>query len=219
MHHKRLRVFWNIACYSLLVVLTSCYSSQQLVQPASSRKVSHNPEFIDNVSLTGNARRSISVQANGSSYYDVLKNDKNIANTLQVKYSSLLDVLPRAIKNIPIYSFINEWYGVRYRLGGNDKEGIDCSAFVQRFYEDVFGMNLVRTAFQQFSQSNLLWDNEDLKEGDLVFFRVRTKRISHVGIYLMNNFFVHASSSQGVMISSLNDKYWQKYFACGGRVL
>lgn len=219
MHHRRLRVFLNIACYSLLGLLTSCYSSQQLVQPASSKKTSHtSPEFIDHVSLAGNARRPISVHANGSSY-DALKSDKNFANALQAKYSSLLDVLPRAIKNIPIYSFINDWYGVRYRLGGNDKEGIDCSAFVQRFYEDVFGMNLVRTAFQQFNQSNLLWDNEDLKEGDLVFFRVRSKRISHVGVYLMNNFFVHASSSQGVMISSLNDKYWQKYFACGGRVL
>lgn len=218
MYRKRVRVLLNIFCCSFLGIFASCYSSQQLVQPSLSRKVSHNPEFIDHLTLAGSNSRSIAVTNTGNCY-DALKADKNIATALQMKYSSLLEVLPRAISNMPIYSFINEWYGVRYRLGGNDKQGIDCSAFVQRFYEQVFGINLVRTAFEQFNKSNLLFDNNDLKEGDLVFFRVRSKRISHVGVYLMNNFFVHASSSQGVMISSLNDKYWQRYFACGGRVL
>jgi len=219
MHHKRVRVLFNIFCFSLMGALASCYSSQQLVQPSLSQKVSHNPEFINHLTLAGNSSRNISVTANAGNNYDALKANKDMATSIQMKYSSLLDVLPRAINNIPIYNFINEWYGVRYRLGGNDKQGIDCSAFVQRFYEQVFGINLVRTAFEQFNKSNLLFDNEDLKEGDLVFFRVHSKRISHVGVYLMNNFFVHASSSQGVMISSLNDKYWQRYFACGGRVL
>lgn len=218
MQQKRVRVLLNIVCYSFLGVLTGCYSSQQLVQPSLSQKVSHNPEFLNNLSLAGNNSRGLVVSTNNNDY-NVLRTDKSLADAIQIKYSSLLSVLPRAIKNIPVYNFINEWYGVRYRLGGNDKQGIDCSAFVQRFYEQVFGINLVRTAFQQFNKSNLLWDNEDLKEGDLVFFRVHSSRISHVGIYLMNNCFVHASSSQGVMISSLNDKYWQKYFACGGRVL
>jgi lipoprotein Spr len=59
---------------------------------------------------------------------------------------------------------------------------------------------------------------EELKEGDVVFFNIRTKRISHVGIYLMNDFFVHSSSSQGVMISKLTDAYWKKYYAGAGRV-
>jgi lipoprotein Spr len=71
----------------------------------------------------------------------------------------------------------------------------------------------------QFGMSNLIWRKEQCKEGDLVFFNIKGSRISHVGIYLMNNFFVHASSSQGIMISSLEDKYWSKYYACAGRVL
>ena len=58
-----------------------------------------------------------------------------------------------------------------------------------------------------------------LREGDLVFFKIHRKRISHVGIYLVNNFFVHASLSQGVMISNLNDEYWQRVFAGAGRML
>ena len=55
-------------------------------------------------------------------------------------------------------------------------------------------------------------------EGDLVFFRVNSKQVSHVGIYLMNNYFVHASTSKGVMISNLNEEYWQKYFEGIGRI-
>ncbi|HEY6083383.1 MAG TPA: NlpC/P60 family protein, partial [Chitinophagaceae bacterium] len=57
-----------------------------------------------------------------------------------------------------------------------------------------------------------------LQEGDLVFFHVRTRRISHVGIYLQNNKFVHASLTQGITISDLTDPYWHRYYVCGGEV-
>ena len=91
-----------------------------------------------------------------------------------------------------LYRFIEEWYGVHYRMGGTTKKGVDCSAFVQTLYKYVFGMNLLRTACLQFDSSTKIIKNmEDLKEGDLVFFRVNTSRISHVGVYLRNNFFVH----------------------------
>ena len=216
MINKRLRVLGYVAGFLSVAFLSSCYSSQQLVQPSLTNKVSRNPEFLNNITLSGNTR---GIAIAKSDCKDDASIDVSLSNTLQIKFGSLMNVLPRAIKNLPVYSFIDEWYGVRYRLGGTDKRGIDCSAFVQRFYEQVFGMNLVRTAFEQFNMSNLLWNNTDLKEGDLVFFRIRSSRISHVGIYLMNNFFVHASSSHGVMISSLNDNYWQRYYACGGRVL
>jgi lipoprotein Spr len=63
-----------------------------------------------------------------------------------------------------------------------------------------------------------VWNADSLKEGDLVFFKTRGRSISHVGIYLMNNFFVHASSSQGVIISSLNDEYWSRKYAGAGKV-
>ena len=132
----------------------------------------------------------------------------------------MLQVVPEAISNSSLYKFIDEWYGTRYRLGGTSKSGIDCSAFVMQMYTSVFGLDMLRTAAEQFhSTCKMVWDKEDLKEGDLVFFKIKTSRISHVGIYLMNRFFVHASSSQGVMISSLNDKYWQRYYAGAGRVL
>jgi lipoprotein Spr len=215
---KRVLSLASIALFFTSTLLTSCYSSQQLVQPSLTEKVSRNPAFLDGVPLSGPdhvvALSSQNMKNDGGSKIDV-----TLTNAIQVKFASLMEVMPQTISNIPLYSFVNEWYGTRYRLGGTDKSGIDCSAFVKKCYESIFGMSLLRTAFEQFNMSNLIWKNSDLKEGDLVFFRIHSSRISHVGIYLMNNFFVHASSSRGVMISNLNENYWQKYYACGGRLL
>lgn len=135
------------------------------------------------------------------------------------KYADVLEVLPSQISNVMLYRFIDEWYGVKYRMGGTSKKGVDCSAFVQALYQYVFGFNLLRTAGMQFGESEYIKSMSDLKEGDLVFFRINTSRISHVGVYLKNNFFVHSASSKGVSIANLTSDYWQKYFAGGGRIL
>ncbi len=135
------------------------------------------------------------------------------------RYADMLGVGTTSLANSGLYRFIDEWYGVRYRFGGTSKSGIDCSAFVRELYSKVFGMSLVRTAMQQAASCCRLFTGNDLKEGDLVFFKVGTSRISHVGVYLTNDKFVHASSSRGVMISSLGDKYWKQYYAGGGRML
>jgi lipoprotein Spr len=134
------------------------------------------------------------------------------------KYSSMLDVLPNQISNVMLYRFIDEWYGTRYRMGGTSKSGVDCSAFVQNLYQYVFGLNLLRTAWMQFESSKYISNINDLKEGDLVFFRIKSSRITHVGVYLKNNFFVHSASSKGVSIASLTNDYWSRYFAGGGRI-
>lgn len=135
------------------------------------------------------------------------------------KYATVLEVLPNQISNVMLYRFIDEWYGVKYRMGGTSKKGIDCSAFVQTLYQYVFGFNLLRTACMQFQEAKYISNIGDLKEGDLVFFRINTSRISHVGVYLKNNFFVHSASSKGVSIANLTSDYWTKYFAGGGRIL
>ncbi|HNB80766.1 MAG TPA: NlpC/P60 family protein [Chitinophagaceae bacterium] len=154
---------------------------------------------------------------------EVKKEEPSFAETVidwvQDKYASMIDVLPNQISNVMLYRFIDDWYGVKYRLGGTSKKGVDCSAFVQTLYKYVFGMDLLRTACMQFNSSQLIKDPSELKEGDLVFFRVNSSRISHVGVYLRNNFFVHSATSQGVSIASLTSAYWSKYFAGGGRIL
>ena len=141
------------------------------------------------------------------------------AQSCQLKYAGVLCSIPQALSNIPLYTFIDEWYGVDYRMGGNDKNGIDCSAFVQRLYLEVFGFSMVRTAYEQFNNCTMTWDINKLKEGDLVFFKIHSKHVTHVGVYLMNNYFVHASVSQGVVISNLSDPYWTRYFAGAGQIL
>ncbi|MGI9190844.1 MAG: C40 family peptidase [Chitinophagaceae bacterium] len=135
------------------------------------------------------------------------------------KYATILNVMPGQISNVMLYKFIEEWYGTRYRMGGTTKSGVDCSAFVQHLYQYVFQQPLLRTAGMQFESSTQIIKNmSDLREGDLVFFKINSSRITHVGVYLRNNFFVHSSSSKGVSIASLQSNYWQKYFVGGGRV-
>lgn len=144
---------------------------------------------------------------------------KNLPAEEGSSLASVLAALPTALSNGSLASFIADWYGTRYRYGGTSRTGIDCSAFVQKLYENVFGISLVRTAIQQAQNSCELCTNDDLREGDLVFFKTQGNRISHVGVYLMNKFFVHSASSKGVMISSLDDKYWKPRYAGAGRVL
>jgi len=83
---------------------------------------------------------------------------------------------------------------------------------------NVYNVDLNRTAQEQFDNSQPI-EMQDLKEGDLVFFQTSGRKISHVGIYLLNNKFAHASSSQGVGISDLNDPYWRSRYRGAGRVM
>ena len=130
-----------------------------------------------------------------------------------------MDIAVEEIKNIPLLQKIDEWWGTPYVLGGNSKNGVDCSYFTLDVMKDIFKVNLKRTAAEQYEQSfKIEWN--DLKEGDLIFFKTDGSRsISHVGIYMTNNKFAHASTSQGVTISDLSEPYWQKRLYSLGRVL
>lgn len=110
-----------------------------------------------------------------------------------------------------------DWKGVKYRLGGTTKSGIDCSAFVQVTFREQFGLNLPRTTDALRNTGQPIKQNQ-LKTGDLVHFQIN-RRTRHVGIYVGNNQFVHASSSKGVMISNLGDSYWKKRYQGASRIL
>lgn len=119
--------------------------------------------------------------------------------------------------NALLYETINSWLGVPYKYGGNDRSGIDCSAFVGTVYKAVYGVALHRTANDMLRDVTLIGRN-DLREGDLLFFTNSKGKVSHVGIYLKNNLFAHSSTSNGVSVSQLDNKYWQSHFYKGGRV-
>ena len=134
------------------------------------------------------------------------------------KYAEKIEQDVRDINNYPLYRFIDQWYGAPYKYGGTDINGIDCSAFSQKLYDKVYSTGIVRTAKQQRKSTEHIKDYDDAAEGDLVFFRIHHIRISHVGVYLANGYFVHASRSQGVVISNLNTPYWRHRYAGCGRV-
>lgn len=107
-----------------------------------------------------------------------------------------------------------QWVGTRYRLGGTDRRGIDCSAFMQEIFHQAYGIALPRSTSGQKEIGKKINKNE-LKQGDLVFFR----KNNHVGVYLGNGKFMHASTSQGVTISSMDEKYWTRTYTQSRRVL
>ena len=110
-----------------------------------------------------------------------------------------------------------DWKGVRYRLGGDSKRGIDCSAFVQVTFREQFGMDLPRSTYEQEEKGKKI-QRTKLRPGDLVLFRAGSTG-RHVGIYLGNDQFVHASTSNGVMISNLKESYWNARYREARRVL
>jgi lipoprotein Spr len=137
------------------------------------------------------------------------------AHTLQFKYAQLLNLEVEQIQNLPLFKLIDEWLGTRYRLGGSTKDGIDCSAFMQVLFTTIYGISLPRTAKEQYNLSRKV-SRTELKQGDLVFFNT-LGGVSHVGMYLDNNKFVHASSS-GVTISDIYEDYWSRRFIGVGRM-
>jgi cell wall-associated NlpC family hydrolase len=105
-----------------------------------------------------------------------------------------------------------------YKFGGNSKEGIDCSAFTQTIYGSC-SLQLLRTAREQYNQGIPVENREDLKFGDLIFFNTRKNvRPGHVGIYLGDNLFVHASSKHGVIVTPLSHEYYSKRYMGARRI-
>jgi cell wall-associated NlpC family hydrolase len=212
----------------IIALMASCSTMKKTSvaseRPASSE--SSNPVFIDNISFRpGSAKAKQASQATSIDKVSTSKESYNINSAeaievlpaLRFKYSILLDAPVEDLKNHEMLQFIDEWYGTRYRLGGHDKSGIDCSAFTQYFLTAVYGMEVSRTCREQYLESRRI-SKKQLQEGDLVFFKTRGKTISHVGIYLRNNKFIHASTSSGVMISDLSEEYFDKRYAGAGRM-
>lgn len=106
-----------------------------------------------------------------------------------------------------LMSQYNQWAGTKYKYGGTTKKGVDCSAFVGHVYRDAFNINLPRTTTDLIKEGKYV-KREDLKAGDMVFFR----KGKHVGIYLGNNQFMHSSTKNGVVISDLDKGYYAKVY-------
>ena len=121
--------------------------------------------------------------------------------------------------NHDLYVESSQWIGVPYRGGGTSKRGVDCSGLSSSIYKKVYRKNLERNSDDQRKKDCRKVKKSKLKEGDLVFFHNgrKKKRATHVGIYLKDRKFIHASTSHGVIISTLDEEYWKKHWLSGGR--
>lgn len=133
------------------------------------------------------------------------------------RYATLLNVDERELVNPRLYRFIDNWMGVPHKIGGMDKNGIDCSGFTAILEKEVYDRTFPRTARQMAESVKRKYEDE-LQEGDLVFFDFDGQKFSHVGVYLRNNKFVHASTSKGVIISDLKDSWYYKSFSRAGGI-
>lgn len=120
------------------------------------------------------------------------------------------------IKNVILKEF-EEWEGTPHKMGGNSKRGIDCSGFAHHMYTELFNINVPRTT-KQFFTAGIKINKSQLKPGDLVAFMPHSYP-RHVGIYIGNNKFIHASTSNGVIMSDLGNPYWEKYYVMSRRII
>ncbi|MEJ7768802.1 MAG: NlpC/P60 family protein [Chitinophagaceae bacterium] len=194
----------------------SSTDNKRVVVPRDNQQVMHTESGSKRVFK--NMRRSnghnTQVQLDNNPYLNLKANIEN-SSPLQFKYAVLTDVPVEALSNLDLLNFMEEWYGTHYRYGGSDRLGIDCSAFSTKLMSAVFGISVPRTVKEQFDNTRRV-PRADLQTGDLLFFDTRGG-ISHVGVYLLNNKFVHASVSNGVMISDLDEAYFKSRYKGAGR--
>ncbi len=234
--YQRFAVLW------LCFFVCSCKSLQRISSRDTSTKNTtdvhkqrSNIRFLDDVAITNrsNSGQIEEPQNNRSARTkkqmpevvyapptDVTATGYNIesATGLQFKYAILLDASVEKLTNTSLLQNMDHWWGTHYCLGGSTETCIDCSAFTQIMMRDVYKTDVARTARAQYDNSSRI-ELQGLQEGDLLFFQTVGRDISHVGIYLTNNKFVHAATSEGVMISDLNDSYWSSRYRGAGRVI
>jgi len=230
----------QIASYFLVVAtLSGCSALKTLSSKpetstsAGTGNAQNAPSFIDDISVTPGVSNEPSSVVKGrrvantnTAAPEVPKRMKAVNLTrgetnpavLQMKYAQILDVSQDKLNNLSLLQNIDHWWGTQYCLGGSTEDCIDCSGFTQTILHDVYAVNVPRTAGDQYDSTDRVNDNQ-LQEGDLVFFHTtgRGHSITHVGVYIMNNHFAHAATTEGVTISDLDDPYWKPRFVGAGR--
>lgn len=163
-----------------------------------------------------------------TTYRDTVKNIY-IPNEYELTMAALADTLSEVLdiplkhdqNDLGLYAFVADWIGTPYRFGQNSKKGTDCSGFAYALYLDVYNTNISRSSSADLMSKSQRIGKKDLKEGDLVFFNINNRRggrASHVGVYLKDDKFAHASTRRGVIISSLNEPYYSRTYIGAGRI-
>ncbi|MEI6816971.1 MAG: C40 family peptidase [Bacteroidota bacterium] len=131
-------------------------------------------------------------------------------------YSHKLGYSVDTFENDRMYQMACAWLRTPYRWGGKTRMGIDCSDFAAVIYDSCYRIKISGDCSGIYKDMVPI-EKKELKEGDLVFFKIWGRGLSHVGVYLGKNKFVHASSSRGVMVSDLNEPYYKRFFFVAAR--
>jgi cell wall-associated NlpC family hydrolase len=228
MMSKKLIVYLFISVAGLLIHAGCSASSTS----ARFGKSTTNSESKENETRYSPSKETLQSYTADSLNYDPSLDDEEFdedpTEELTIDYAEVLRRITPSSENLnadlgsvreKIVMEIIKYLNTPYKYGGNTKKGIDCSAFTKTVYESSLSLSLDRTARDQFNQGLAITDRLDLKFGDLVFFNTRRRvRPGHVGIYLGENLFAHASRKLGVTISSLDENYYHQRYMGGRRL-
>lgn len=199
-------------CEQSLLAVLNFFSEIALMNYQFLQKVSNKLLFLILLSiLTSCTSRKLVSDS------ERINSTKVVSGSLKERYAQILGVPESVIQNQALYRFIDSWVGVPHRIGGMDKSGIDCSGFTTLLEKEIYDQVLPRVSRQMAEGVKRKYE-EELQEGDLVFFDFDGQTFSHVGVYLHNSRFVHASTSKGVIISNLKDPWYYKYFSRAGSI-
>ncbi len=164
--------------------------------------------------LTGCHSSKKTVKNDSHEKYESVK--KDTYSTLSKKLGIKVD----SDDNLDLLEMCSRWLGTPYKYGGNTKKGVDCSGFTVKVYSAVYNKKLERSSAAILSKNCKRIKQKDLQQGDLVFFATgkNKKKVNHVGIYLKDNKFIHASSSRGVIVSSLKESYYVRTYVTAAKV-
>lgn len=197
----------KILLFNIILLILSCSSSNTNINKTNKSKISSKNSNQTNKN-TQNKSESVIVEERMKSL---------LAEQDRIFISGTKSEIDRVFKELALLEIFKEWEGTKYILGGDSKDGIDCSAFVRLIYKNVFNKDIPRVSTDQanFGRKVLM---KELQVGDILFFRPEN-RTNHTAVYLGNSLFLNASTSRGVIISSLESTYWRQYFIHGVRVI
>ncbi len=229
MRLKFLIVF--LICTISLVLYNGCAASSNSLRYGNSEKTSEeNKSSVRFSDENGNNNVVVNQQIDTTeSDIDTSDIDDIPPSTNKIDVNSLLkkygnspktDLSPEQInERDKMLMEIIKYLDTPYKYGGNTKSGIDCSAFTKAVYEKSLSVDLERSAREQYHEGEPINNIDNLQFGDLVFFNTRRRiKPGHVGIYLGDHLFAHASSRNGVTVSSLDEAYYSKRYMGGRRI-
>lgn len=147
---------------------------------------------------------------------DSIRNDSVILHHRVIAFYQPYGLHPDSANDPNLFYLVHDWIGTKYKYAGKSKSGIDCSGFVCEMYKNVYRVVLSGGSKDLYPLMDTV-PRDSLQEGDILFFKIRKGQISHVGIYLGNNKFAHASVHRGVVINDLSEEYYRKYYFRAGR--